>query len=218
VEEGEGEEEDDDGGGDAHSVSDESSIMMYSPLMPTTSSLVELAETEFMPVSVESGGEEGSPASIAIEDEGNDMLTPTQSTAIAPAPAPASASTPVPSPSSAALWMDMWPFNAWGPKGEDMNVDPQGNVKAEKKDKETMTDPDPVGVPCTESQPIAGPSRLPLEVTEASISAPPPPATVTNGKRPKFRVRGQLVWVPSTTKLSFEARWWGYRMFVPFIR
>ncbi|KAF8229209.1 hypothetical protein L208DRAFT_192151 [Tricholoma matsutake] len=35
--------------GDA--FSDESSVMMYSPLMPTKSSLVELAETEFIPMS-----------------------------------------------------------------------------------------------------------------------------------------------------------------------
>jgi hypothetical protein len=47
------EEEDD---GDA--FSDESSIMMYSPLMPTTSSLVELAETEFMPMSIPVGDED----------------------------------------------------------------------------------------------------------------------------------------------------------------
>jgi hypothetical protein len=39
--------DDDDGDGDA--FSDKSRIMMYSPLMQSISSLVELAETEFMP-------------------------------------------------------------------------------------------------------------------------------------------------------------------------
>jgi hypothetical protein len=36
----------------------------------------------------------------------------------------------------------------------------------------------------------------------------------TTPRRPSFRVQGQRRWVPSTTKLSFETIWWGYRMYV----
>jgi hypothetical protein len=139
-------------------------------------------------------------------------------------------------------WMKVWPFSTWNSKVDEKrqpgmtNTEAEAVPKPEKKDKQTMTEP----TPC--DPPVAGPSSnpdsgiLPSYASAASADSPPceshpPPASApvstlvplispenpTTRRRPKFPVHGQRRWVPSTTKLSFETLWWGYRMSVnPF--
>ncbi|KAG5642782.1 hypothetical protein DXG03_002127 [Asterophora parasitica] len=150
-EEGTGE-DDGSGSGDGGSVFDDASgIMMYSPLMPTTESLVEIAESGIIdPLSVEDG----------------------------------------PDPSEAehvAGWMGMWPFSLWG-----------AGTSAPSTGQSVL----PIAPVTTSPRPASPVSSLPL-------SPPGSPRST------RIRIPGQRVWVPSTTKLSFQAMWWGYRLYLP---
>jgi hypothetical protein len=203
-------ENEEDSGGDGYSVSDDSSIMMYSPLMPTVSSFVELAETEFMPTPVGLDEEELSPSSDVVEG----ITTPEPILSAVPAS--------IFSAKELGAWRNIWPFNVWSAReeGNGNGVDREATSNAEalevdRQNMETVTDVD-LGTVYSDSQPIAGPSRLPPAIDEEVTSTTPSKPPQRKQKRPKSRVRGQLVWVPSTTKLSFEARWWGYRMYVSF--
>ncbi|KAJ7221659.1 hypothetical protein GGX14DRAFT_353190 [Mycena pura] len=120
--------------------SDRSSIMMYSPLIPTADSVIELAEVETVP-------------------------------------------TPDPSPSDrwfSSLWPDwstIWPFTEWK----------NTNVTQEHESSSRLAS-----------------TVLSLE-TESSAD-------------PQERRRAapiRRVWIPSTTQLSFETMWWGYRIYLP---
>jgi hypothetical protein len=121
--------------------SDRSSVMMYSPLIPTADSVIELAELEDVPI-VQSG-----PSS------GRWLFT------------------------SWSGWPNFWPFNGW--KAKDVTEEQDAN-------------PAPI------STTISVPGTEPRDDSAEERSAIP--------------VR--RVWVPSTTQLSFETTWWGYRMCV----
>ncbi|KAF7359197.1 hypothetical protein MSAN_01261700 [Mycena sanguinolenta] len=119
--------------------SDRSSVMMYSPLIPTLDSVIELADVEEVPV-IESGTSSGRWFA------------------------------------SWPNWSNFWLFNGW---------------KARTTAEESHTTPPPglitqLGLP--ENQAV-----------EERTAVPP--------------VR--RVWVPSTTQLSFETTWWGYRLYLP---
>jgi hypothetical protein len=233
--------------------SDESSVMMYSPLMPTTSSLVELAETEFMPMSMSIGDEvQTSQAGVGGSASGmcdagsadlertrgaiTEQNTPAQTRRLTHASLPPPGPSPSPSSSSGpqdtgptGSWMRLWLFNAWGSKVQDQEATRTTDLGATLKERET-TDSSP------DVQPIAGPSSIPVSSIESigrfapgvgslradsRSSAPdhtpgaaPLSVDSTTPRQPRFRVQGQRRWVPSTTKLSFETRWWGYRMYV----
>ncbi|KAG5635050.1 hypothetical protein H0H81_012609 [Sphagnurus paluster] len=132
------------GDGDEDSVfSDTSGIMMYSPLMPTMESLVEIADSEvFMPTEESGSSEEAQ---------------------------------------KFAGWMGMWPFSVWNPQS-------------------TVT------VPAHE---IPVPGSPPVPTSPLPVSPPSSP------RRGNLRLQRQRVWVPSTTKLSVQAMWWGYRLYLP---
>ena len=200
--------------GDA--FSDGSSVMMYSPLMPTTSSLVELAETEFMPMSVV--GEDPSFSSGSGGSESRRSGSPSPATEEG-----AQSTFALQENGGGNPWMNVWPFKAWRSKvEEDRKLNSEATPGTKQEDKQTMTDPGS-GV-----QPIAGPSST--SRTTYTMGADPaqggnyPPLASSFGRGPadnqatrrppRFRVQGQHRWVPSTTQLSFEARWWGYRMYV----
>lgn len=149
--------------GDGGSVfSDGSSLMMYSPLLPTQSSLVELADTEVLSV------DESSPGSSSGETDAATGL---------------------------AAWMGMWPFNAWGGMG--------GSTEKQEEIVPQLS----AGPSYTPSSPDrrAHYSALP----DINIPESGPDGSVSNGR---FQTQGQRVWVPSTTKLSLQAMWWGYRL------
>ncbi|KAJ7611632.1 hypothetical protein FB45DRAFT_312905 [Roridomyces roridus] len=114
-----------------YAVSDRSSIMMYSPLIPNADSVIELAALEDVPT-------------------------------ISEDPTPARWSWPV--------WPTFWPFGDWTAKSPDFVI-----------------------------------SESPPETNE------PPAGAVQERKE----VPIQRVWKPSTTKLSFETTWWGYRLYLP---
>ncbi|RDB16342.1 hypothetical protein Hypma_003051 [Hypsizygus marmoreus] len=147
---GGGDSRDDDGsGGEGDGFSDGSSLMMYSPLLPTTSSLVELAESEYV------------------------------------APPPVEEGPSVQETSQAAGWMGMWPFSVWGSSARPQEEETPGSVPI-------LTSPLP-------------------SIEEALAAEPASPRRRSS----QMRVQGQRVWVPSTTQLSLQALWWGYRIFLP---
>jgi hypothetical protein len=186
-------EEEDEGDGDA--FSDESSIMMYSPLMPTTSSLVELAETEFMPMSMPIPVGDESPSSSSgggtsgggviqgggggEHEEDASVQNPTHLQAQSPE------LTTEPSSSSAqqdsapgSSWMKTWLFSTWSSMVDEgvkkrqhgktnTNTDTEAVPQPEKKDKQTMTEPNPY-----HDLPVAGPSSNP----DSSIGSSHAPA------------------------------------------
>jgi hypothetical protein len=121
--------------------SDRSSVMMYSPLIPTADSVIELAELEDVPI-VQSG-----PSS------GRWLFT------------------------SWSGWPNFWPFNGW--KAKDVTEEQDAN-------------PAPI------STTISVPGTEPRDDSAEERSA----------------ISVRRVWVPSTTQLSFETTWWGYRMCV----
>ncbi|KAJ6497150.1 hypothetical protein C8R47DRAFT_925805, partial [Mycena vitilis] len=128
--------------------SDRSSVMMYSPLIPTLDSVIELADLEEVPV--------------AQSDSSS-------------------------APWFFASWPDwsaLWPFN--GSRAQDVSDivnNPDIAIPARSPNSPTISVPE-----------IAGPESSPGERRAA-------PA--------------QRVWVPSTTQLSFETTWWGYRIYLP---
>ncbi|KAJ7491166.1 hypothetical protein FB451DRAFT_1222276 [Mycena latifolia] len=122
--------------------SDRSSVMMYSPLIPTAGSVIELAELEDAPIS-EAGPSSG---------KWLPMLWP------------------------ASGWASVWPFTGWK----------KPSVVAEEPEDST---PSPIQVPVLEPRP--------------------------NGVAARRDVPVLRVWVPSTTQLSFETMWWGYRIYLP---
>ncbi|KAG6838979.1 hypothetical protein C0991_006887 [Blastosporella zonata] len=125
-------------------VGEVSGIMMYSPLMPTNLSLVEIAESVILP-----------------EEHQEQTIDPASEVA------------------QVAGWMGMWPFSIWGSGA---------GVVSE-------------GLPPTASPTPSLPASLPASPSGRSA-----------------RLRGQSkkrVWIPSRTKLSFQAVWWGYRMYLP---
>ncbi|KAF7353729.1 hypothetical protein MVEN_01058100 [Mycena venus] len=120
--------------------SDRSSVMMYSPLIPNADSVIELAESEEVPI-VQSGTSSGR------------WFT----------------------------WPDWsnWLFNGW-------------------KDRR-RTEENDTGSLLISTMTSASEAASQNEAREETTVAPP--------------VR--RVWVPSTTQLSFETTWWGYRIYLP---
>ncbi|KAG6914852.1 hypothetical protein DXG01_014951 [Tephrocybe rancida] len=138
-----------DGGGGDEEVGEASGIMMYSPLMPTNLSLVEIAESGI----------------VLPEEPQEPQVDPTSEVA------------------QVAGWMGMWPFSILGHGAGVATETGQGNVSS-----------------------IASPTpSLP-----SSLPGSP------NSRNARLRVQSKKrVWIPSTTKLSFQAVWWGYRMYLP---
>ncbi|EDR00433.1 uncharacterized protein LACBIDRAFT_295792 [Laccaria bicolor S238N-H82] len=121
--------------------SDSSSVMMYSPLLPTKEDLVELAE-------------------LVVLEAGQEVEVAT----------------------GASGWTTMWPFSAWNPPKQQQPL-----VMAPDS-------PHPLG-------------RSNVGGKKSSDS------TASDGKvKTQSRPRG---WVPSPTKLSVQAFWWGYRLYLP---
>lgn len=117
---------------------DNSSIMLYSPLIPSSTSLVEIAESEMVPdVPLQVGDEQ------VVEGDNS-------------------------------KWRSLWPFK--GGKGKEKETEP----------------------PDTTHEPRLG---LPADsvVSEEPQSMEP-------------RIKEHRVWVPSPTKISLQATWWGYRL------
>ncbi|KAJ6606342.1 hypothetical protein DFH09DRAFT_1119893 [Mycena vulgaris] len=124
---------------DDYAGSDRSSVMMYSPLIPSADSVIELADLEDAPVA------QSSPSS------GNWLST------LWPA------------------WSNVWPFTGRtnAAEGQDINPGP----------------PPAIGTPEPDRQP--------------------------NSLEQRRQTPVHRVWVPSTTQLSFETMWWGYRIYLP---
>ncbi len=121
--------------------SDTSSVMIYSPLIPTNEDLVELAE--FIPVATrEKPGTEGQP------------LVPRTS------------------------WTTMWPLSLW--YSTTSSEAQQSVIPAPQLSSETV---------------------VPRQTTNDSPG------------RPLSGAQSIRAWVPSNTKLSFQAMWWGYRLY-----
>ncbi|KDR67874.1 hypothetical protein GALMADRAFT_257765 [Galerina marginata CBS 339.88] len=141
---------------DAYSVaSDNTSVMVYSPLIPSAEDLVELAEQ--VPVEFVDGVESGS-------------------------------ETAVPGTS----WTSVWPLSIWyGPSQEREQAQAQA-VGA-------------VAVESTTSSPLGRQMTLPPQTQRTSLDSA--------GRR--VRVQTVQAWVPSATKLSLQALWWGYRLYLP---
>ncbi|KAF8965595.1 hypothetical protein BDZ97DRAFT_1811424 [Flammula alnicola] len=123
--------------------SDNSSIMIYSPLIPTKDDLVELAE--LVPVGVEE----------EVVSEGQE-------------------------PTAGTSWTTMWPLSLWYGESPQMH-----------------------------KTPVMAPRRLSGETV---IS---PRRTSTDSAGRVVRVQTVRAWVPSNTKLSVQAMWWGYRLYLP---
>lgn len=124
-------------------TSDASSVMMYTPLIPTSHSVVELADVTALPIEVTGmGSAQGSYAETSIWTR---------------------------------VWPYLWPFSSW-------------TVNAGLHQAEGI-DPAPDST-C--------PDHVDLEAPKTHV-----------------KDKTQTIWVPSTTELSFEALWWGYRMYVP---
>lgn len=65
-----------------------------------------------------------------------------------------------------------------------------------------------------QEKPIPEPTTEPA--TEVAVVPASPRSTgVVRARRVK--IQGQRVWVPSDNKLSVQAMWWGYRLYVPFL-
>ena len=142
----EGEEED-----TASVFSDGSSVMMYSPLIPTTASLVELAESEVMLPST-------------------------------------------PFPRLASSVCD-------GPPGEE----PPSSGRMGNSLPFSSSDDD---------APSAGSASAGTGTISGGVGALDADVSRTAGATPRPRVIGQRVWIPSSSKLSLQAMWWGYRLCV----
>ncbi|KAF8149350.1 hypothetical protein B0H34DRAFT_182774 [Crassisporium funariophilum] len=130
-----------DEGGDQDIFSDNSSVMVYSPLIPGQEDLVELAE--LVPVSFEEY-----------------VMSESESVA-------------------GTSWTAVWPLSMW---------------YGEQKPQTPMT---------STNKRLSG---------DHVVS---PQSTSVNNAGRRVRVQTVRAWVPSDTKLSVQAMWWGYRLYLP---
>lgn len=145
--------------------SDTSSIMVYSPLFPTQSDIVELAE--LVPYDPDSGEVEEQDVLINSGDGGDRVRT--QEVV------------------ERASWTAMWPFSIW--HRQDQPSVPQ-----------TLSS----------SQGSGGPQQ------QCATSSPQVGTNNVDANSPRIRSvksrRNIRAWVPSSSKISIQSFWWGYRM------
>ena len=151
------------------SFSDTSSIMLYSPLFPTQSDLVELAE--LVPFDTDSGEVEERDVVVNSADSGNRVGT--QEAAAA-----------------RASWSLKWPFSKWYRK--DQTQQPTSQTVSSSLD---VGGSRPQSAEFTSSQ--AGTNDV--DTNSAAIR------TVKARRRTR-------AWVPSSSKISVQFFWWGYRL------
>ncbi|KAF8069871.1 hypothetical protein FPV67DRAFT_1779390 [Lyophyllum atratum] len=90
--------------------------------------------------------------------------------------------------------MGMWPFSIWS---------------SDSTSGSTL-------VPAVSAPTSSPPSLTTLPVSPVGSPRPPGSPSLPGSPRiARLRIQGQRVWVPSTTKLSFQAMWWGYRLYLP---
>ena len=130
---------DNEGDQDQDIYSDSSSVMMYSPLLPTKEDLVELAEL------------------VVLETEQEAEVV-----------------------TGASGWMTMWPFSAMNPP---------------KKQQQLL---------------VMAPDS-PHPPGSSNVGGKKSPDSLASGGKVKTQSRPRG-WVPSPTKLSVQAFWWGYRL------
>lgn len=121
--------------------SDNSSVMVYSPLIPTNQDLVELAEL----------------VHVGVQEEPVEHLSPIVGTS----------------------WTTMWPLSLWYTAPPPTTTDV--NLSSERPSGET----------------VLSPQRT----------------SIDSAGRP-VRVQTVRAWVPSRSKISVQAMWWGYRLYV----
>ncbi|GLB44968.1 hypothetical protein LshimejAT787_1900460 [Lyophyllum shimeji] len=152
------------GEGDGGSVfSDTSGIMMYSPLLPTNDSLVEIAESGVVSPSP--------PAPLELQDSA--------------------------AAQQLAGWMGMWPFSMWG----------GGGAGSTATSTSTLVPAAAARSPVPSVAALVSPAGSPRRA-----GSPPLPGSPRSAR---LRIQAQRVWVPSTTKLSVQVMWWGYRLYLP---
>ena len=130
---------DNEGDQDQDIYSDSSSVMMYSPLLPTKEDLVELAEL------------------VVLETEQEAEVV-----------------------TGASGWMTMWPFSAMNP-------------------------------PKQQQQLLVMAPDSPHPPGSSNVGGKKSPDSLASGGKVKTQSRPRG-WVPSPTKLSVQAFWWGYRL------
>ena len=188
------------GGQDGHGMEvadDGSSLMLCSPLIPQRDSLVEIAETEYVPFSgagriVAEGYRSPLQQVHTVDDSGEESETDDEGS----------------SETNLA--------SGGGDEGEGSSQTAEGGSA---ENNTTSNDRGrPGGAPETESRSIF---RWPWSKTEAEKSAEQKAKeekqkAETKAKEQKSKKNEKLVWVPSPTKISLQTMWWGYRMSVKF--
>ncbi|KAF8634261.1 hypothetical protein AX17_004218 [Amanita inopinata Kibby_2008] len=176
---------------------DDTSIMLYSPLMPTPSSLVSIAESEIVsfmnvPEEAEEEGERQGEAEATT-----DAASPVQDT-----------QQPTETRSAWSL-SSVWPFSSWfsSPSAQPATTPASNPNQNLAQPASRPTSSSPPGLLSTMSTRV---TTVVTSVTNATVASP-------SRYQPQrlARRRTRRVWVPSRTQLSLETMWWGYRIYVP---
>ena len=167
-----------------------SSIMVYSPLFPTPSDIVELAElvpfdgAEEMEIQAEHDADKVASLSGLESGTGNDVgVSNIQEAQGGGGPG--------------TSWSAVWPFSIWyrpDQTGSGVSQTPSLMsvvVAASASFEPLITSPPQVGT---------------------SNSSPAPPTTTNQHIRPIKSQKNMRAWVPSSSKISVQAFWWGYRL------
>lgn len=175
--EDDGEEGGEDEGEEGPAYSEDSTIMLCSPLIPTKDDLVELADSDFVPY---------------VPHSGDAMTFSAAATAATSSPG--------------GGWGSIWPLRVWG------GTPASSKAKAGEVEQMMEIIAGVGGVP-----PDAPKRKEVVSISAAEIVQQGPKKKGGKKKAGVTKVQTMRVWRPSTTKLSVQAMWWGYRLWVLFI-
>ncbi|KAJ8094843.1 hypothetical protein PM082_010055 [Marasmius tenuissimus] len=228
-EDGEGD-EDDDEGSDAdeeppHVITDDSSVMIYIPLIPTKKSKVEMAKCDIVPVN--------SGAAVAKERLGSDgsnfvdvittyrMYGTFGRGTVPPVITEGAAGGGKPLKENAiTLPRFSWKFWPWKkkPATQPPVEKPAPESGSDDKKPEGDADKKPVDTKPEDGKPVD--DKTPTD-DKAPVGDKKPTSDDDKKKKRPHKLRkpkpilDQRVWIPSNQHVSVQALWWGYRIFLP---
>ncbi|KAK1226757.1 hypothetical protein PQX77_010253 [Marasmius sp. AFHP31] len=228
AEDGEGDEDDDEGSDvdeePPHVITDDSSVMIYIPLIPTKKSKVEMAKCDIVPVN--------SGAAVAKErlgsEESNfvDVITTYRMYGtfgrgtVPPVIAEGVADGGKVKENAVALPRFSWKFWPWKkkPAAQPPVEKPAPESGSDDKKPEGDADKKPVDTKPEDGKPVD--DKKPTD-DKAPVGDKKPASDDDKKKKRPHKLRkpkpilDQRVWIPSNQHVSVQALWWGYRIFLP---
>jgi hypothetical protein len=177
---------------------DDSSVMLYAPLVPSNDSKLELAEREIVKTDAEGrivGVIREEPAQPVLEAEGKSAESQGEGANV----------------NRRKSW---WPFK------KQATEQPVAEPSTPSKDTSAETTVESAEAPHKETFAEGLKRRISRKaqpILQASANTSKESVVEGLKRRVSQKLHERAVWVPSATKISFQATWWGYRMYVHIV-